>query len=211
MLLYKKRIILVIIQADDAAGKKPLDTRLQRRHCLAETIAINNLTQQSIKHPVGQTRNGVLVHVDLIASPAAVHISRQPHLLGLVSEALAQMAARDIEVTLEFDMGRIIGYDFIVPTTDRDNVLYAQRPRDTTYTRFVKNGDPAPTQFLTIKLRREDSGEYSLHDTWIGHASPPRPGSDNETAESKPYWATHACIFEGQSLQPRTITKVCPY
>lgn len=153
----------------------------------------------------------MLVHVDLIASPAGMHISRQPHLLGLVSEALTQTAARDREVTIECDMGRTIGYDFIVATSDKDTVLYAQCLRDTIYTRFIKNGDPSLTQFLTIKLRRDDSGEYVLHDTWIGRAIPPRPGSAEETPESKPYWSTHARILEGQPLQSRTITKLCPY
>ena len=39
----------------------------------------------------------------------------------------------------------------------------------------------------------------------------PRPGSADETPESKPYWLNHALIFDNQPLQLQTLTKECPY
>lgn len=164
-----------------------------------------------MKHLVGRTRNGALVHVDLITSAAAKRIAQQPHLLGLAGEALKKTALRDTEIRFEYDTERTIGYDYVIGTTDKDSVFYAQLLRDTTYTRFVKNGKPVPAQRLAIVLRKNDDGNYELLDTWIGHLSPPKPGSTGETPESKTYWATHALILDNQPIQLRTLTKVCPY
>src|SRR5256885_12271874 len=131
-----------------------------------------------MKHPVGYTRNGMTVYVDLIRSRAAKHIAQQPHLLGLVEEVLRQTALQGPAINLEHDMGRVIGYSSVVSTTDADTVFYAQLLRDTTYTRFVKNGKPLPTPYLTIVLRSgEGKGSYELYDTWIGRLSLPLPGS----------------------------------
>lgn len=164
-----------------------------------------------MKHPIGQTSNGIAVHVDLIRSQAAKHIAQQPHLLNLIAEALEQITLSGTDAKIEHDMGRVIGYNFVVKTTESDGVFYAQLLRDDTYTRFVKNGKPLPTQYLSMVLCRDEDGVYELNDAWIGRMSPPRPGTVDETAESKPYWSAHAIILGNESLQLRTITKVCPY
>lgn len=165
-----------------------------------------------MKHPIGQTRNGKAVTVDLIHSKAAKHIAQQPHLLSLAAEVLQQTNLRGPRVTLEHDMGRAIGYNFVIRTTDSASIFYAQLLRDDIYTRFVKNGKPDATQHLSLILERNpDDGTYELHDAWIGRLSPPRPGSADETTESKPYWDNHALILSDQSLQLRTVTKTCPY
>jgi hypothetical protein len=164
-----------------------------------------------VKHPVGQTSNGIPVHVDLVRSKAAPHIANHPYLLGLAKEVIQKIPAKGPEVKVTYDMGRNIGYDFVVDTTDKDTVMYAQLLRESVYTRFVKNGQPLATHHLTVILRRTDDGVYELHDVWAGHISPPRPGSTSETPESKPYWQTHAFILAAQPLQLKTVTKVCPY
>ncbi|HTE22834.1 MAG TPA: hypothetical protein VK674_07420 [Candidatus Limnocylindria bacterium] len=164
-----------------------------------------------MKHLVGHSRNGAAVYVDLIHSEAAKHIAHQPHVLGLVGEVLKQTTLKGPEVTIEHDMGRTIGYSFVVKTTDKDTIFYAQLLRDSLYTRFVKNGKPLSTQYLTLILYRQDDKAYELHDTWIGRIRPPRPGSTNETSDSKPYWDTHALVLDNQPMQSRTVTKICPY
>ncbi len=164
-----------------------------------------------MKHPIGQTANGTPVYVDLTRSQAAAHIAQQPYLPGLIKEALAKLSATGPVVSIEQDMGRNIGYNFVVETTDKDTVLYARLLRDEVYTRFVKNGKPAQTSYLTIILELDSDNEYELVDTWIGRINPPRPGSTHETVKSKPYWAKHAFVFDNQSVQSSTITKKCPY
>ena len=164
-----------------------------------------------MKHSIGQTRNGMAVYVNLIQSQAAKHIAQQPRLLSLVAEALPQTTLRGAEVNIEHDMGRAIGYSFVVETAGTDGVFYAQLARNDTYIRFVKSGKPSSTQYLSMILHKDKSGTYELHDVWLGHLNPPHPGAADETAASKPYWAKHALILGSESLQLRTITKVCPY
>jgi hypothetical protein len=164
-----------------------------------------------MKHPIAHTRNGMAVYADLLQSPAAAHIAHQPYLLGLVKELVGQISATGKEVRIDRDMGRSIGYSSLVETTEKDTILYAQLSRGSAFTRFVKNGEPLSTQYLSIVLRRDEDGEYELHDTWLGRLTPPLPGSDNEASASKTYWATHALVFGNHSVQPRSVTKVCPY
>lgn len=165
-----------------------------------------------MKHPIGETRNGITVFVDLIHSEAAKHIAQQPHLLNLAAEALQKTSVHGPRLNVEHDMGRDIGYSFIIPTTEGNTVFYAQLQRDEVYTRFIKNGKPLTTQHLSLLLRRNTEDKtYELHDVWVGRLSPPRPGSADETDESKTFWSTHALILDKQPLQLRTVTKVCPY
>jgi hypothetical protein len=164
-----------------------------------------------MKHPIGRTRNDVSVYIDLIRSQAAGYVSQQPRLLELIRGVLRQTTAQDPIIRIEQNMGRAIGYNFVVSTTDKDAIFYAQLIRDPLYTRFVKNGKPRTTKYLTIILNRDEDGEYELYDTWVGRLRPPRPGSDDETAESRAYWATHAFILDSQPIQSRTVTKTCPY
>lgn len=165
-----------------------------------------------MKHLVGITRNGIEVHVDLIYSEAAKNIAQQPYLLGLANEVLRAIAPRGAEFSIEHDMGRAIGYNFVVATKEADPIFYAQLLHDSIYTRFVKNGKPLATRYLSLvlKLNKEDR-TYDLQDAWIGRLNPSRPGSSDETADSKPFWANHALVISNQSLQLNTVTKVCPY
>jgi hypothetical protein len=72
-----------------------------------------------MKHPIGKSRNRMSVYVDLISSAAAAHIAERPYLLVLIQEALRGVTLRDRDVSLEYDMQRTIGYDFVVNTTDK--------------------------------------------------------------------------------------------
>ncbi len=163
-----------------------------------------------MKHHVGQTRNGIPVYVDLITSYAAKRIALQPSLLILAKEALRKKSPRGPSITVEYDMGRPIGYSSIVDTGEKDAVFYAQLLQDDVYTRFVKSGKPTATQYLTLRLTN-DGEAYHLHDIWIGKVAPPRPGASDEAPESKDFWTSHAFVFANQQLKMRTTTKECPY
>lgn len=165
-----------------------------------------------MNHLVGHTNNKEPVFVDLIKSKAAKRIAQQPSLLTLATEALPRVTLAGVNISLEQDMGRVIGYDYVVETTDDDTVFYAQLVRDSTFTRFVKNGEPLPTRHLTMVLDySQESTSYNLIDIWVGHRRPPRPGSTHETTRGNLYWGKHAFVFENQPLQSRTLTKTCPY
>ncbi|HEX8182235.1 MAG TPA: hypothetical protein VF575_01380 [Candidatus Saccharimonadales bacterium] len=164
-----------------------------------------------MKHVIGKTNNGVTVYVDLISSQAANQISRQPYLLNLLKELVERTVITGNELQFDQDMGRPVGHESIVETSDTDTVIYAQKLKDDVYTRFVKNAKPKPTQHVTLILQKNTDDEYELIDTWIGRLSPPRPGSKYENAESIPYWATHAYVLDGEPVQSKSITKDCPY
>lgn len=164
-----------------------------------------------MKHLIGQSRNGIQIYAQLIGTPAGERISRQPQLLNLAKEMFAKISLRGPDISMEYDISRPIGYDFIIETTDKDTVFYARLLKDAAYTRFVKNGKPLATRYLTVVLSKESSTAYVLSDIWIGRMRPPRPGSTNETAESKSYWSNHALVLDSQPMQPQTVTKTCPY
>lgn len=164
-----------------------------------------------MKHTIAKTSNDVTVYVDLIHSQAAVQIARQPYVLGLLKELIERTVITGKDLRLEQDMGRTVGNEAVIETTDADAIVYAQRLKDPIYTRFVKNGRPNPTQFMSIVLRKDEENCYELLDTWIGHLSPPRPGSEHENAESRDYWENHAYVLDGEPVQSKSITKDCPY
>jgi hypothetical protein len=165
-----------------------------------------------MKHPIGRTSNGVEVYVNLINSSAAKNIAQQPKLLGLVAEALPKITLKGTNVSVEHDVGRPVGYSFVVETNSADAVFYAQIYRKNTFTRFIKNGTPLSTKHITLVFNYNEVEEaYELLDTWLGRINPPRPGEATETPESKPYWENHAIILGNQPLQLRSVTKTCPY
>jgi len=163
-------------------------------------------------HFIGHTRNGAAVRVDLVHSNAAKNISRQPRLLTLASEALREITAKKSGQIIEHNMGRTIGYDFVVDATSALTIFYAKPIKDTVYTRFIKHAKPSSSSCLTIHLTRDGkSNDYLLNDVWIGQSTPPRPGDTDETNASKDYWANHALVFDNQPIQSQSITKDCPY
>lgn len=166
-----------------------------------------------MRHLVGYSLNTIPVHVDLINSGAAKHIAKQPSLLTMAAKALAQTEISHDNLELEYDMGRTIGYDFVVDALDESAaVFYARLVRDGVYTRFTHKGNPKTTSHLTIILQPSSGEEgFDVHDMWIGPLRPPKPGSDNEASTSREYWKSHAVVFENQPLHPRTLTKDCPY
>lgn len=164
-----------------------------------------------MQHPIGITRNDVEVYIDLVKSKAAPRIAYAPNLLGLAKELCTRLKVTGAEVRIDRNMGRVIGNAYVVETSSKDSILYARRVHDTAFTRFVKNSMPEPSPYLSIILKRDEAGRYELHDIWVGRLNPPGPGSDNETATSKAYWLNHAFVFDGQPIQLRTVTKLCPY
>lgn len=164
-----------------------------------------------MRHLVGRARNGVQVYTQLIGSTAGENIARQPQLLTLAKELFAQVTLQGTKVDLEYDMDRPVGYSFVVETTETDTIFYARLLKDDMFTRFVKNGKPQPTRYITVTLLQDSDNGYELSDIRLGRLMPPRPGSASETGESKPYWSNHALILDTQPLQLKTVTKICPY
>jgi len=163
------------------------------------------------RHVITALPNGYEVYANLIASSAGHYLSRQPYVINLIKEVLVPMNLTDSKVSIERDMGRIIGNTDIVETSEKDTIFYAMPYKKTFFSRYAKNRHPMPSHKLTIILERDTDGNYELSDTWIGPCSPPFPGDKNETDSSKSYWQTHALVQDAQVVQSKTITKICPY
>lgn len=164
-----------------------------------------------MKHIVGVDKSGTEVYAFLTGSLVGKRVSRQPQLLALVKEMLATIKLRGNKVCLEYDMHRQVGYDFVIPTTNADTIFYARLVKDDVYTRFVKAGEPNPTTIISVVLEQDVDKQYELTDVWIGQLIPPRPGSADETEESKTYWSEHAYIKSDQPIQSQSFTQTCPY
>jgi hypothetical protein len=160
---------------------------------------------------IAEPNNGYEVYVNLISSAAGRYLSRQPHLINLIKEVLAPMKLKGGDVLIEHDMGRRIGNTDTVKTDEKDTIFYAQPYKKVVFSRYVKNRAPIPSSKLTIILVRDDEGNYDIVDTWVGQYTPPFPGDEKETDQSKPFWETHAVVMDTQVVQSKTITKTCPY
>ncbi len=163
------------------------------------------------RYVISDTPGSYEVYVNLITSSAGHYLSRQPYVLGLIKEVLDSVKLKDSNVTIERDMGRVIGNTDIIETTEKDTIYYAKANKKLVFSKFAKNRFPAPSQQLTICLVKDLDGNYDVLDTWIGPSTPPFPGDVNETSGSKLYWDTHALVQDAQSVQSKTITKECPY
>ena len=163
------------------------------------------------KYVISKSSNGREVYVNLITSAAGHYLSRQPYVIGLTKEVLNATSLSNSKITIEQDMGRIIGSTDIVETSDKDTIFYAQPYKKNVFGRYAKNRYPLPSDKLTLILEKDTDGNYELSDTWIGPFSPPFPGDEHETAKSRTYWETHALVQDSQIVQAKTITKDCPY
>lgn len=162
-------------------------------------------------HPIAALPGDIEVYADLTKPPLSTNISRNPHLLNLIEEAVDKLKPTGPNIQLEYDMKRNVGYTEVVETNVDDAVFYARQLKGAGYTRFVKNGKTSQSQYITIILERDETGDYEVKNVWIGTFFPAVPGEAGETAASKEFWATHAILYNGQPLIASTITKTCPY
>jgi hypothetical protein len=163
------------------------------------------------KHIIGTTLTHQEVYAHLIQQPLSSSIGRNPHLLALIKEALGHYELENDVEYIEHDMGRNVGYSELLETKEKDIIFYAKQSRSETYTKFVKNRRTTPTTFLTIRLVKDEDGNYEVVNVWLGKKFPPAPGDSHEETESKAYWDQHAVVFNGQVILSNTITKECPY
>ena len=154
---------------------------------------------------------GYKVYVNLISSSAGRYASRHPQVINLMKEALVTVKLSGAEVSVEKDMGRVIGNSDIVETTDKDTIYYAQPIKQTVFSRIARNRLPSPSRKLTVHLKRDKAGNYEIINAWVGPSSPPFPGDKDEKSNSKAYWQTHALVQDAQKVQSQSITKTCPY
>ncbi|MEK7603095.1 MAG: hypothetical protein AAB459_02545 [Patescibacteria group bacterium] len=163
------------------------------------------------KHVLHNSSTGPQIYVNLISSAAGHYLSRQPYLINIVIEALDRPNYGPSKINVEYDMGRVIGHSDIVTTNEKDTIFYAKPVKLNSFTRFTKNRNPVPSNTLSLKLSKDDEGNYELFEAWIGPSTPPFPENQDSPQRDKTFWQTHAHVFDSYNLQSKTITKICPY
>ena len=141
------------------------------------------------------------------------HAVSHATVLPLLGEALAQIHSGQREdIVEETDLGRNVGDNIRVATSDNDEVVYAQRPNRQGLTRFVKNRKPEPCSTVTIILKRSPDSNYVLVTAYIGTRAPAEPWDPKwATDESVPFWNTHALVWGCEETVPGTETTECPW
>jgi hypothetical protein len=162
-------------------------------------------------YDVGMSRNGCRVYANIINSEAGKYFSRQPYLVRIVQDILVSLDLLGEELVIAHDMGRNIGNTNIVATGEKDTIFYARLPKRDNCLRFVKNRSMEPSSKLVVMLRQDTEGSYEITKVWIGPLYPPFPDAEDAVLDSKPYWQTHALVAGSETIDPKTVTRVCPY
>jgi hypothetical protein len=158
-----------------------------------------------------QSKNGIAVVYDPVYSHASTHFNDDPQIKPLVQDILKTTDISGEMMEFTTDIGRHIGESGLVETDDSDEIIYAIRKNRDRYARFTKTRKPEPSSLITISLTRIDDKTYDLYSAWLGPLTPSFPGSPHETADSKPFWNSHALVWGTQEVQPGTETKDCPW
>ncbi len=111
------------------------------------------------------------------------------------------------------DMGREIGQKLLVQTTDEDEIVFAQRPKRSGLSRFVKNRPPeACTTAVIILKKRNDGGEgYFIVTGWVGILGQHEPWDKFAGPLARGFWSKHALVLGTTEVIPGTETTACPW
>lgn len=135
----------------------------------------------------------------------------------ILSQALSQLNSTDFDasegprIKRVIDMGQEIGTSSCVPTGPDDEVVFAQREGRDGLTRFVKNREPRPCSSLTVVLRREDGGYFTLLTAFVGDRSELEPWHPDADAKARKFWEENALVWGQDAIVEGTETSVSPY
>lgn len=106
----------------------------------------------------------------------------------------------------------VIGKSACVPITWEDDIVYAKRLGRDRYTKFVKNIEPIPTQYVSIFLKKKQS-VYLIKSCYYGNYRTDDELNNGEFSFSErfEFWNTHALVFGSEPIDSSTITTICPW
>lgn len=162
-------------------------------------------------------KNNGLTLLGTLASGEPVYDRYNSHLhedvKAFLAEAFSKIESNKERFTVrELDFGRVIGNSSCVPTSEKDTIVYAFRPKRNGATRFVKNRKPEPCSTAVVILKRNNHEPYYVLITaFIGHASGPEPWDARATDANREFWRTHALVWGSEEVIPGTETAICPW
>jgi len=146
-----------------------------------------------MKKLIGKTKNAydvyiIINHKHMLAHKDVTH--------ALIAEAVSKVEYLPTFFMNSIDMGRIIGKDACVKTSDADDVRMVRRPGRKIKSRMVFNREPEDTNLLTVGMFTDDDGLVTVFTAYPGLRAPkelndPRLRKE-ERAEAEAFWSTHA-------------------
>ncbi len=167
-----------------------------------------NTEEEMIRKHLGNLASGEVVYEEDDS-----HLSDHPSVVPLVGEILTQITSNNRQsIVDEVDLGREVGKNIRVQTTDEDEIIFARRPGRTGLTRFVKNRQSEPCSKVVVILIRQDSGEYVISTAFIGMKCPAEPWDEKWADEnSVPFWNSQALVWGSEKIVPGTETTISPW
>ena len=132
----------------------------------------------------------------------------------VLANALQRLTTRNAPFVRELiDFGAVIGVTTCVPTSTKDEIIYAQRPGRYGASRFVLNRAPVPssTVVVIVKQVQEQPAQYILITAFIGSLPEPEPWDKNATTASLDFWSSHALIWGSCDIISETQSTDCPW
>lgn len=155
---------------------------------------------------------GTLGSGEIVVDSGNGHTQTHSTVLKVLPEALVKTNSGGEGFIIEqVDLGRVIGKNIRVKTTDADEIVFAQRPKRRGLTRFVKNRRPEDCSSVVVLGKRITGGAYVLITAFIGTRCPAEPWDRNADEQSVPFWNSEALVWGAEEVLDGTETTVCPW
>ncbi len=172
---------------------------------------------------LGEMEKNEMTELRLKSGQPVAYRVEGTHLPNEMREILPEILAKidsseyDLDADLRFeacvDMGRTIGTTKLVPTSNTDEIVFAQLPHSEGLSRFVKNHgtEPKPTTMVTLIFKVNYGPGYAIVTGGIGHGAQREPWQEDSRPTARHFWAEHAYIWGTLKVIPETETTICPW
>ena len=152
-----------------------------------------------MKELLAKTNNGVDVYMDVEDTHMLAHKGVPTE---LIAEAVSKVVYNPTFFIGEVEMGRVVGVDGCVKTSDTDDVFFACREGRSTPSRLVRGRKAEPTTKMVVGICNDsdDNGVVTLFTAFFGVKAPkelddPRM-TEAERPEAEKFWADHALVVD---------------
>lgn len=124
--------------------------------------------------------------------------------LDYVKEALSKLNFNGSFFIGAIDLGRVIGKDTCVSVTPEDDVRLLYRKGRDGRTPIVLGKEAEDTTLIVVGVCTDDDGLDTIFTAFYGQLAPKEPWDprlrDEEREESEAFWASHALVYDKDSL-----------
>jgi hypothetical protein len=135
-----------------------------------------------------------------------VHDDVRKHLPKVIKQISCDGRAYFYE---KIQLPNIIGMSACVPITWEDEIVYAKRVGREKYSKFVKNKNLVPTQYVSIFLMKKQE-VYIIRSCYYGEFVADTDFYDFDD-DRQSFWNDHALVFGSEPIDKSTLTNTCPW